>query len=51
MNQAVNLDQILPHNQPLEHRLDKDNIHKWLQNRTAEHCLLMQIQFETKGMR
>jgi hypothetical protein len=28
MNQIVSLDQILPHNKTLEHRLDKDNIHK-----------------------
>jgi hypothetical protein len=30
MNQAVNQDQILPQNEYLGHRLDKDNVYKWL---------------------
>jgi hypothetical protein len=37
MNQVVNLDQILPHNETLENRLGKDNIHERLKRDIA--CL------------
>jgi hypothetical protein len=35
MNQVINLDQILTHNDTIEDRLDKDNVHKRLKRGVA----------------